>query len=91
MGKAIVSTPGGVNGLDLEPGRDFLLAASGVDFATAVRSVLTDDGFRQLIEQQARSTAESKYDWDRIAGKQSDMYRELVQAGTAAVSKRGAG
>ncbi len=78
MGKAIVSTPAGVHGLDLEAGRDFVLAATAEEFAAAVRRLLRDPGRRRELERQARLTVERQYDWDAIARRQAQLYRELV-------------
>ncbi len=36
MGKAIVSTPAGVNGLDLQAGKDVIVAATGEEMAAAI-------------------------------------------------------
>ncbi|HEX4621278.1 MAG TPA: glycosyltransferase, partial [Myxococcaceae bacterium] len=39
MGKAVVSTPAGVNGLDLTPGEDFLLVHTAAEMAAAIESL----------------------------------------------------
>ncbi len=46
MGKALVSTPAGVNGLDLTPGEDFVLAHSAAEMAAAIEKLLTDPAAR---------------------------------------------
>jgi GT2 family glycosyltransferase/glycosyltransferase involved in cell wall biosynthesis len=79
MEKAIVSTSGGVNGLDVTGGSDFLLANTGADFATAIRELMGNPTRRREIELQARRTAVAKYDWDRIAEAQSELYRQLTE------------
>ncbi|HVY93733.1 MAG TPA: glycosyltransferase, partial [Bryobacteraceae bacterium] len=72
MGKAVVSTPAGVNGLDLAPGRDFLLAQNAEEFAGGIRELSADRERRIAIEQAARETA-LRYDWRGIAARQRDL------------------
>ncbi len=78
MGKAIVSTPAGIHGLELEAGRDLLVAERAEEFAAAVRRLLDDPGLRETLGRQARATAERDYDWERIAARQSELYRALM-------------
>ena len=81
MGKAIVSTPAGINGLDrLENGRDVVVANTGEEMARAIEVLLTDPARRREIEKKARQTAVKHYDWDVIAAQQSDLYRDLLKA-----------
>jgi GT2 family glycosyltransferase/glycosyltransferase involved in cell wall biosynthesis len=79
MGKAIVSTNAGINGLDLEPGSDILVANTGVEMALAVRDLIEDPLKRHGIEQRARQTVERKFDWDVIAKQQKALYEEVMQ------------
>lgn len=78
MGKAIVSTPAGINGLDLDPGTDVIVAETGVAMAQAIRELLENPVRRQSIERQARLTAERKFDWDVIARQQTRLYEEIL-------------
>ncbi|MDZ4799297.1 MAG: glycosyltransferase [Bryobacteraceae bacterium] len=79
MGKAIVSTPGGVNGLDeLRPGHDVLVESDPGAFAAAITAVLTDQNRRDTLGRNARATAERVYNWDAIAEKQRELYRKLL-------------
>ncbi|MGH9665632.1 MAG: glycosyltransferase, partial [Bryobacteraceae bacterium] len=77
MGKAIVSTPAGVNGLDVSPGRDVLIAETAGEIADAIALVLRDPGKRRALESEARRTAGEKYDWDTIARAQTELYQSL--------------
>jgi len=78
MGKAIVSTPAGVNGLDLAPGEDFILAKSAAQMIDAVGELLEDEAKRRRIEAAARRRVEKHYGWDEIARRQAGLYRELL-------------
>jgi glycosyltransferase involved in cell wall biosynthesis len=78
MGKAIVSTPAGINGLDLQAGKDVIVAESGPQMADAIRGLLDNPALREALEQQARLTVERRFDWDVIANQQKRMYDELM-------------
>jgi GT2 family glycosyltransferase/glycosyltransferase involved in cell wall biosynthesis len=79
MGKAIVSTPGGVNGLDVTPGHDAVVERQPEGFAAAVLGLLDNPERRKAFEQAARATVERLYDWDRIAAQQSRLYYDLLR------------
>ena len=75
MGKAIISTPAGVNGLqDLAAGADFYLANDAAEFASAIDALLADPARRQAFEASARRTVEERYGWERIADLQAKLY-----------------
>ncbi len=78
MGKAIVSTPAGINGLDLAWGVDVMVTKTGEAMAAAIRGLLGDVESRRAIERQARATVEARYDWDAIALCQIRIYRSLL-------------
>jgi GT2 family glycosyltransferase/glycosyltransferase involved in cell wall biosynthesis len=76
MGKAIVSTPAGINGLDISGG--VLVGSDAASFAQAVRTCLVDANVRERLGSKAREIVERDYGWDEIGRKQRDMYLELV-------------
>lgn len=78
MGKAIVSTSGGVNGLDLESGQGVIVADSPGAIAAAIRDLLGDHGKRALLEREARQIAVARFNWDVIARQQDELYRGLM-------------
>jgi glycosyltransferase involved in cell wall biosynthesis/GT2 family glycosyltransferase len=79
MGRAIVSTPAGINGLDdLADGRDLLVARTPVAMASAIASLLEDPARRRGIERQARETVERLYGWDAIGLRQRALYARLT-------------
>jgi GT2 family glycosyltransferase/glycosyltransferase involved in cell wall biosynthesis len=78
MGKAIVSTPAGINGLDeLVDGRDVLVAESGEAMAKAICGLFVDTARRREMERQARRTAERCYGWDGVGRRQAEIYESL--------------
>jgi len=78
MGKAIVSTPAGVNGLDLVPGQDFILAKTASEMTEAIGKLLDDPARRRRLEAAARSRVERDFGWDQIARHQMLLYREIA-------------
>jgi polysaccharide biosynthesis protein PslH len=66
MGKAIVSTPIGAEGLDVNNGKDIILSERPDDFANQIISLLSDKPARERLGKAATQTA-SKYDWSAVA------------------------
>lgn len=78
MGKAIVSTEAGINGLDLERGADVIVADAPDEMARAITRLLDSPDERQVLERHARRTAEERYGWDAIAEEQKKLYLSLL-------------
>ena len=81
MGRAIVSTPAGVNGLDLTPSEDFVLVKSAAEMAQAIESLLEDSALRNRIEAAARRRVERDYGWDEIARRQGELWGRMASCG----------
>jgi glycosyltransferase involved in cell wall biosynthesis len=86
MGKAIVSTPAGVNGIEVTPGIDIVVEQDAAVFAAAILKLIDDEPLRLSLGASARATSESVYNWDAIAAEQDRLYRQLDA--TAASSMR---
>jgi glycosyltransferase involved in cell wall biosynthesis len=83
MGKAIVSTAVGAEGLPVTDGRDVLIADEPRAFASAVVALLRDVDRRRALEQAARALVVERYDWSAVAG---ELEQALIRfAGAAAV------
>jgi glycosyltransferase involved in cell wall biosynthesis len=67
MGKAVVSTTVGAEGLGLEPGEHFLPADDPAVFAKAVISLLRDTDQRRTLGRAGRLLVETNYSWPKIA------------------------
>lgn len=78
MAKAIVSTPAGINGLDLHPGTDVLVVQDGAQMAAGILGLMRDGARRRAMERAARRTVEARYGWDVVAAAQSALYRSLL-------------
>ena len=67
MGKAIVTTTIGREGIEGMNGEEFIVADDSVDFANCVIEVLKDQKLRERLGKKARNLVERKYDWEIIA------------------------
>jgi glycosyltransferase involved in cell wall biosynthesis len=84
MGKAVVSTSVGCEGLDTVDGRNILIRDDPTEFAAAVVQVLRDPQLRDRLGHEARKTAEERYAWRAVGRKLVGLYKELlVRAGSA--------
>jgi sugar transferase (PEP-CTERM/EpsH1 system associated) len=68
MGKAVVSTTIGAEGLPVTDGAHLLLADEPALFAGAVVRLLRDVGHRRSLEAAARELVVKRYDWTAVAG-----------------------
>jgi GT2 family glycosyltransferase/glycosyltransferase involved in cell wall biosynthesis len=69
MGKAVVSTAAGVNGLDIEAGQDFVLVKNAEEMRSSIERLLGDAAARQEIERAARARVERDFSWDVIGAR----------------------
>lgn len=66
VGEPIVSTSMGVEGFDLAPGRDLLVADEPAAFASAVERLLTDRDLWQELSANGRAAVAAAYDRDEV-------------------------
>jgi glycosyltransferase involved in cell wall biosynthesis len=78
MGKAIVSTTLGVEGIEAVPGRDLLVEDQPAAFADAVGRLLAEPSLAARIGQSARQLAVQRYDWQGAARALEGLYREIL-------------
>jgi glycosyltransferase involved in cell wall biosynthesis len=64
MGRAVVGSPGAVEGLEVERGVDLLEAETPDEWHRCVMDLLADAGLRARLEQSARACVVAKYAWD---------------------------
>ena len=76
MGRAVVSTSAGINGLGVSPEHDVIVTDSAADMAARIEGLSEDKGARKSIEACARETA-LRYDWREIARAQGGLYETL--------------
>ena len=80
MGKAIVSTTVGAEGLDLKDGEEIFIADEPTAFANAVIRLLTDSELRRRIGENGRARVERDYDWRSIGEKLHEVYTKIVHS-----------
>lgn len=79
MGKAIVSTARGAEGIEATPGRDLEIADSSEAFAHTAAALLRDPDRRKRLGRAARALVESKYDWRTIVPGFERLYQTHPQ------------
>jgi len=77
VGKAVVSTTVGAEGLDVHHGKDMMLADSPASFAESVIALLTDADLRRRQGNAATELA-SKYGWPVVARQFREVLQRLV-------------
>jgi glycosyltransferase involved in cell wall biosynthesis len=80
MGKAIVSTSIGCEGIEVTDGHDIVIADTAADFAARTVELMKDPARREQIGRHARQTVEQKYAWPVIAPRLNDAYKLAVEA-----------
>jgi glycosyltransferase involved in cell wall biosynthesis len=79
MGKAIVSTGLGAEGIDAVPGRDILLEDDPAAFADAVLRLLAEPSLAARIGRSARKLAVDRYSWSEAARTLEGFYRQVLE------------
>jgi len=78
MGKAIVSTRLGAEGIEAIPGRDILIEDEPAAFADAVSRLLAEPSLAARIGQSARQLAMERYAWSGAAQTLETFYRRIL-------------
>jgi glycosyltransferase involved in cell wall biosynthesis len=81
MGKAVVSTRIGAEGLPLSSGEHFVEADDPDEFARAVVELIRKPERRRAIEQAGRKLVEERYSWNRAAREFELHCEEVINAG----------
>jgi len=78
MGKAVVSTRVGAEGLPIVSGQHFLRADSPADFAQAVVTLLKDPDRRHALGMAGRRLVEERYSWAQVTRQFENHCEEVV-------------
>lgn len=78
MGKPIVSTSKGCEGIDVTPGENILVADSPEEFVSQIILLLSDSKLQDRIGKQARLLVENKYSWNIIGNTLNNIYKNLT-------------
>jgi glycosyltransferase involved in cell wall biosynthesis len=82
MGKAIVSTELGAEGIEAVRGRDLLVEDEPAAFAEAVNRLLAEPSLAAHIGQSARQLAVGRYAWSGAAQALEGFYRRILEIGS---------
>jgi len=78
MGLPVVSTTIGVEGLDVRPGENVLIADDAASFTDGVLRLLRDPDLRDRIAEGGRVLAR-RYDWTTLTGPYVDLVEDVVE------------
>lgn len=84
-GLPIVATSKGCEGLEIEHGRELLIADDPDSFAREVIRLLGDPGLRQTLAQNARAFVAAHYAWETLVKRMTDGFRRLIPSSEEAV------
>ena len=79
MGKAVVTTTIGAQGINGINEKDFLVIDDPIEFAKFTVKLLNDENFRELLENNARTLIETSYSWEIVAKKLNVLFNSLVE------------
>ena len=88
MGKAIVSTSIGCEGLGVVPGQELLVADRASEFADHIIALLNNAELRANLGSAGRRLVEDRYMWPRIVQRLEQVYENLRAQHQARVSPR---
>jgi polysaccharide biosynthesis protein PslH len=78
MGKAVVSTSIGAEGLPVKAGEHLVIADDSTDFASATVMLLRDPARRRQIGLAARDLVEKNYSWAQVANQFAQVLTMVV-------------
>ncbi len=78
MGKAIVSTSWGVNGLAVSGGEQVFISDTAEGFAAAIQELSVQPQERKRLEANGRAWVERAFGWNEIGERQNSLYDELI-------------
>ena len=79
LGRPVVSTTIGAEGLELTPGQHLLIADDVQEFRSGIEALIQDDMFRQNIIAQGRECVVNTYDWGAISENLEELYLRLIR------------
>jgi len=78
MGKPIITTSIGIEGIECVAGQDVLLADSPEQFADTINKCLADDELKRSLRKNARKFAEENYDIGKTTSRLMEFYNERI-------------
>lgn len=78
MGKALVSTSLGCEGIDVRDGEHLLVADDPLDFAAAVLRLVDAPGGAAVLGRRGRALAVAQYSWASVGERLEGFYTEML-------------
>lgn len=78
MGLPVVGTTSATQGIEGEPGRDFLLANSAEEQADAINALLDDPTKTRTLGARGREFVEENYDWEVVLAPLDELVERLT-------------
>lgn len=88
MGKAVVTTSIGAEGLDVVNGRDCRIADEPADFARVVVELLEEPALCQALGESGRRLVVERYDWRELSQELSRAWQQAAACRNAQASSR---
>jgi sugar transferase (PEP-CTERM/EpsH1 system associated) len=78
LGRPVVSTSLGAEGLDVVEGKHIVIADDSIGFAERTVDLLSDQTLRTRMTREAREHVVASYDWDVLATKLLLLFQKMV-------------
>lgn len=78
LGRPVVSTSIGSEGLAVTSGENLMLADDPASFAASVVTLLRDASMRQRLSENGRRLVEEFYDWRLLGAQLTQLHRDVV-------------
>lgn len=80
MRKAIVSTSVGAEGLEVEDGRELVLADGPDEFVNAIVTLLDNEPQRKRLGEYGEALVHENYEWGQLARRQAEFWSKVIDA-----------
>lgn len=80
LGKAVISTNIGAEGIDCVSGEHLLIANTPVEFLSAIERFITDQSYCRLVGENARQLIEEKHNMPDIIKRLEEFYKQVLQS-----------
>lgn len=83
MGKPVITTTIGAEGLEAVPGKHFIIADRPKEFADHIVGLLRDEQLGNNLGDSAREFVVKRYSWENVAEQFESLYKTLIDQGKA--------
>lgn len=79
MGRPIVSTSIGCEGIEVQNGKNICIANTREEFAQGVIELMKNESIRKRLGEEGIKLVKEKYKWEQIAEKITDEYNKIIE------------